>query len=268
MADSPTVDTVSLMSKRTPVPPRAARLAGLAGLTTAGLLTGGCAAATTQPAAHALATVEPTTQATATTAPTTHAKPSRKPKAKAVDRQLITVTAASATATHAALVAYQRENGRWVKVFGPWTASIGKNGMAPPGGKREGDGRTPSGTFGFSFFFGADPDPGVSFPYRRAYSYDKWDDDSSSPLYNEWVDSRHQNPSASPEEMDDPPFYNYGAVIAYNTARKPGLGSAIFLHVDTGAPTVGCVTIPTPELLKVLRWLKPAATPEIEMRAT
>ena len=36
-----------------------------------------------------------------------------------------------------------------------------RNGMAPPGAKREGDGRTPSGTFGFGFFFGVDPDPGA-----------------------------------------------------------------------------------------------------------
>jgi L,D-peptidoglycan transpeptidase YkuD (ErfK/YbiS/YcfS/YnhG family) len=259
MADSPTVDTVSLTSKRTRI---------LAGLAAAGLLTGGCTSATTE-SAHAVATVEPTTQASTTTAPTpahaTH-KP-KKPKPKAPDRQLVTVTAASYAATHASFAAYQRENGKWVKVLGPWTASIGKSGMAPPGKKREGDGRTPSGTYGFGFFFGAEPDPGVSFPYRRAHSYDRWDDDSSSPLYNEWVDDRTHNPGAAPEAMDDPPYYDYGAVIAYNTARTPGKGSAIFLHVDTGAPTVGCVTLPTTELLKVLKWLRPAADPRITMRA-
>ena len=30
--------------------------------------------------------------------------------------------------------------------------------------------------------------------------------------------------------------YDYGAVIAYNTARTPGLGSAIFLHINIGMP--------------------------------
>ena len=253
------MDTVSSTSKRTCI---------LAGLAAAGLLTGGCTTTTT-PAAHALATVEPTTQASTTTAPSpSHTAKPKKAKAKDDGRQLVTVTAASYKSTHATLVALERENGKWVKVYGPWTASIGKTGMAPPGKKREGDGRTPSGTYSFGFFFGAKPDPGVSFPYRRAYSYDRWDDDSSSPLYNEWVDDRHQNPGAAPEAMDDPPFYNYGAVIAYNTARTPGLGSAIFLHVDTGAPTVGCVTLPTPQLLKVLKWLKPAAQPKITMRVS
>ncbi len=60
--------------------------------------------------------------------------------------------------------------------------------------------------------------------------------------------------------MDD-----YGAVIAYNTARTPGLGSAIFLHINIGTPTAGCVKLPVGELLKVLRWLNLAASPRITM---
>jgi L,D-peptidoglycan transpeptidase YkuD (ErfK/YbiS/YcfS/YnhG family) len=178
--------------------------------------------------------------------------------------QLVTVTAASYGATQAKLTAYQREDGRWRRVFGPWTVWIGRRGMAPAGAKREGDGRTPSGTFGFGFFFGVDPDPGVHFPYRRIHEYDVWDDAPSSPLYNEWVDDRYANPGAGPEPMYVS-AYDYGAVIAYNTARTPGLGSAIFLHINIGTPTAGCVTLPVGELLKVLRWLNPAASPKITM---
>jgi len=65
--------------------------------------------------------------------------------------------------------------------------------------------------------------------------------------------------------MDQTPAYDYGAVIAYNTARTPGLGSAIFLHVDVGGPTAGCVSLPMGELLDMLRWLAPARSPLIEM---
>jgi L,D-peptidoglycan transpeptidase YkuD (ErfK/YbiS/YcfS/YnhG family) len=54
-------------------------------------------------------------------------------------------------------------------------------------------------------------------------------------------------------------------VIGYNTARTPGLGSAIFLHVNIGMPTAGCVTLPMGELLEILRWLNPAGSPQIEM---
>ena len=52
-------------------------------------------------------------------------------------------------------------------------------------------------------------------------------------------------------------------MIAYNTARTPGLGSAIFLHVSTGGPTAGCVSLPAGQLVEVLRWLDPARRPRI-----
>jgi len=179
--------------------------------------------------------------------------------------QMIRVTTASYHTTYAKFTAYRRSGGRWVRVFGPWQARIGYNGLAPPGKKREGDGRTPSGSYGFSFFFGVKPNPGVSFKYRHAYSYDVWDDDPASPRYNEWVDTRRHNPGASPEPMHQVPAYNYSAVITYNASRVPGRGSAIFLHVGTGSATAGCVSLPERELLKVMRWLRPDRSPQIRL---
>jgi L,D-peptidoglycan transpeptidase YkuD (ErfK/YbiS/YcfS/YnhG family) len=169
--------------------------------------------------------------------------------ARRASGQLVTVIAASYGARQAELTAYRRAGGQWRRVLGPWTAWIG---------------RTPSGTFGFGFFFGVDPDPGVHFPYRRVHAYDVWDDDPSSPLYNEWVDDRYAHAGAAPEPMDLS-AYDFGAVIGYNTARTPGLGSAIFLHLNIGMPTAGCVTLPARELLEILRWLNPAASPRITM---
>jgi L,D-peptidoglycan transpeptidase YkuD (ErfK/YbiS/YcfS/YnhG family) len=192
------------------------------------------------------------------------ARPAVAAAARQTDSQLVTVIAASYGATQAELTAYSRVDGQWRRVFGPWTAWIGRNGMAPPGAKREGDGRTPSGTFGFGFFFGVDPNPGVRFPYRSIHPYDFWDDDPASPLYNLWVDDLQANPGADPEPMDVS-AYDYGAVIAYNTARTPGLGSAIFLHINIGMPTAGCVTLPVGELLEILRWLNPADSPRMTM---
>jgi L,D-peptidoglycan transpeptidase YkuD (ErfK/YbiS/YcfS/YnhG family) len=177
--------------------------------------------------------------------------------------QLITVTATSHTTTYARLVAYHWSHQHWVKAFGPWTARIGYNGIAKLGAKREGDGKTPSGRYGFGFFFGVLRNPGVAFSYRQARSYDVWDDDPSSPNYNEWIDKRYRNPGQNPEPMDNQPAYNYGAVIAYNTKRVPGLGSAIFLHVGTGQSTAGCVSLPQKELLDVLAWMRPADHPQI-----
>jgi L,D-peptidoglycan transpeptidase YkuD (ErfK/YbiS/YcfS/YnhG family) len=182
-------------------------------------------------------------------------------------RQLITVTAASYTATYATLRVYQLSGTKRVLIFGPWTARVGYDGVAGPGKKREGDGKTPSGTYGLSFFFGVQPDLGFAFPFRHAYVYDYWDDNPASPRYNEWVDARKQNPGADPEPMHQVPAYDYAAVIAYNTARVPGRGSAIFLHVGTGTATAGCVSLPRAELIKLLRWLRPADYPLISITA-
>jgi L,D-peptidoglycan transpeptidase YkuD (ErfK/YbiS/YcfS/YnhG family) len=43
----------------------------------------------------------------------------------------------------------------------------------------------------------------------------------------------------------------------------PGRGSGIFLHASTGRPTLGCVSLPLPQLVRTLRWLRPAAHPLI-----
>ncbi len=191
---------------------------------------------------------------------------SAEPAVVPVVGQLIVVTAASHSTTYATLRVYRVSQGKRVRVFGPWTARVGYNGIDPPGRKREGDGRTPSGTYGFSFFFGVQRNLGFSFPFRHAYTYDFWDDDPFSARYNEWVDGV-RNAGASPEPMHQVPAYDYAAVIAYNVARVPGLGSAVFLHVGTGGPTGGCVSLPRAELIKVLLWLRPRANPRITISA-
>jgi L,D-peptidoglycan transpeptidase YkuD (ErfK/YbiS/YcfS/YnhG family) len=179
------------------------------------------------------------------------------------ERQLIVVRASSHSTTYGTLRAYRLSGSKRVLVLGPWTARVGYNGIAPPGKKREGDGRTPSGTYGFSFFFGVQPDRRFTFAFRRAHAYDFWDDDPASPRYNEWVNAHRHNPGANPEPMHQMPAYDYAAVIAYNTARVPGRGSAIFLHVGTGTATAGCVSLPRAELIKVLHWMKPGDHPHI-----
>ena len=174
--------------------------------------------------------------------------------------QAVVVSGDGYGSTTATLTTWQRTGGGWEPVHGPWTARIGRAGFAAPGDKREGDGRTPSGTYGFDFAFGVEPDPGAALPFRQVTGPSiVWDDNPSSPSYNLWVDGGRG------EAMYVSPAYDFGAVIAYNTARTPGLGSAIFLHVSTGGPTAGCVSLPADRLLDVLRWLDPAHAPAIVM---
>jgi L,D-peptidoglycan transpeptidase YkuD (ErfK/YbiS/YcfS/YnhG family) len=184
-------------------------------------------------------------------------------------RQVIAVTAPGYGNSYATLTAYAKTASGWRQVFGPWSARIGWNGFAPRGAKHEGDGRTPTGSFGFSFFFGVDANPGgLHYSYRPALSTSYWDDDPSSANYNEWVDSRYDETGRAPEPMHQVPAYDYAAVIAYNTARTPGAGSAIFLHVDHGSATAGCVAIEQSRLLRLLRWLEPSMWPRIVMGTT
>ncbi|HTD50163.1 MAG TPA: L,D-transpeptidase family protein, partial [Acidimicrobiia bacterium] len=179
-------------------------------------------------------------------------------------QQAIVVAADGDGTSTATVTAYERDAGTWKQIFGPWAADIGRNGVAPIGAKREGDGRTPSGVFGFDFMFGVDPDPGVRYPYRHVGGSNiVWDDDPTSPNYNEWIDTNTAPAGVAPEPMDNVPSYLYGAVIAYNDARTPGLGSAIFLHVSHASSTAGCVALPIDELLELLRWLDPHRSPRI-----
>ena len=240
----------------------------------AAALLAGCGRSSSPPAPDRAGPAEPAQLPTSPApAPTTAPAPAPAPRTVPADPRLadageagqaIVVTAPRYGATTATLTAYERAGDGWRPALGPWPAYVGTQGIAPPGEKREGDGRTPSGVYGFDFFFGVAPDPGVRFPYRRITSRSiVWDDDPSSPLYNTWVDLDRQRAGASPEPMYNTPAYDHGAVIAYNTARTPGLGSAIFLHASTGAPTAGCVSLPASQLVDVLRWLDPDRDPRI-----
>jgi L,D-peptidoglycan transpeptidase YkuD (ErfK/YbiS/YcfS/YnhG family) len=182
--------------------------------------------------------------------------------------QVISVTTPHYGSTHATVQAFAKSASGWKRVAGPWSAWIGRDGFAAPHRKREGDGKTPSGSYEFSFFFGVDPKPHVRYPWRHASGDDFWDDDPSSPRYNTWVDIRDHPAGRDPEPMHVQPSYDDGAVIAYNTGRVPGLGSAIFLHVTHNSPTSGCVALPRPELLRLLRWLNPRDHARIIMGQT
>ena len=171
--------------------------------------------------------------------------------------QVISVIASGYGATTATVRAFAKRDGKWHQVFGPWRANVGYRGFAPRGAKREGDGRTPSGSYRFSFFFGVDRNPGVHYRWRHAHTYDVWDDDSASPRYNTWVDTRRHSAGRSPEPLHVVPSYRDVAVIAYNTRHVPGRGSAIFLHVTHHSATHGCISLPRTDVIKILRWLRP-----------
>ena len=149
--------------------------------------------------------------------------------------------------------------GRYVLQKGPYAGHVGRNGVASPGAKREGDGKTPYGAYPMRGGFGVYRNPGLVSSWLVTSSRDVWVDDSRSSLYN----TRQRTPVnrrwSSAERLRLSPPYNYAQVIGYNERRVPGRGSAIFLHVDQARGTAGCVSLSTSSLVAVMRWQKPGA---------
>jgi len=149
--------------------------------------------------------------------------------------------------------------GRYVVQRGPYAGHVGRHGVAAPGAKREGDGKTPYGAYPMRGGFGIYANPGFRSSWLVTSWRDVWVDSSRSKLYNTHQRRPANGRWASAETMRVSPAYNYAQVIGYNERRVPGRGSAIFLHVDQGRGTAGCVSLPTSSLLSVLRWEKPGA---------
>ncbi len=175
----------------------------------------------------------------------------------------------------ATLTAFARSSrsAPWRSVLGPWQAETGYGHLRVT--RREGDGATPVGVFQFgATVYGTRPDPGsLRYPYHRLVCGDWWDEDPYSALYNLFVHvpCGVTPPFASRSEplWTETIAYPYFAVIQFNAAPTIGgaqaPGSGIFLHSWIGEPTHGCIALPEPRLLEVLRWLHPAAHPVIEI---
>ena len=181
--------------------------------------------------------------------------------------QLVTVASLRSSSQSGAARVWEKRGDCWTQVAGPWPAWLGIRGISEH--KREGDLRTPSGAFGIQpMMFGLAPNPGVRYRYHRVVCGDWWVEDPRSPSYNRF---RHVRCGVKPpfritsEDMSkSPTAYRHLAVIDYNTHPiVPGRGSGIFLHVSHGNPTLGCVSLALPQLLKVLRWFDPAKRPLI-----
>lgn len=186
--------------------------------------------------------------------------------------QLITVTATSSSSTDARLQTWTRSGGTWVRVGSSVHAYLGRSGTSTD--KHEGDGNTPAGSFTLTEAFGYKADPGTALPYFKTNDSDWWISQPGS-LYNTHQHCSSTCPGgltpASPSEhlYYTQPNYMYAVVINYNTDPVvQGRGSAVFLHVETGKPTSGCVSVTETQILRILKWLKPSAHPRIMIGST
>lgn len=152
--------------------------------------------------------------------------------------------------------------------------ALGKNGATV--NKKEGDGKTPLGTFSLRRAFSRiDRSTSSNWCYQTSpYLHCEairpdfaWVDEPSDPMYNRFVhlpypqNSTTDNATVSYEHLFLPnsPVYDLFAVIGYNDNPViPYQGSAIFFHIasDNYGPTAGCVSLKKNDLIFVLSQLQ------------
>jgi L,D-peptidoglycan transpeptidase YkuD (ErfK/YbiS/YcfS/YnhG family) len=147
--------------------------------------------------------------------------------------QVIVVRGATTTSSAATIEFYERVDEDWIRVAA-WQGHVGRRGWAA--NHVEGDLKTPVGTYTLSDAGGRQPNPGSSLPYHRSTAFEP-----------------------PPEEpgFGDSMADAFDYVIAVNYNRVPGRspldttrprgarhGGGIWLHVDHGGPTHGCVSLP------------------------
>ena len=180
--------------------------------------------------------------------------------------QIVYLDPGSAPLSRGIVYAVQRTASGWNLGLAPLQANLGRNGVAPPWEKREGDGRTPSGLFELRRSFGYAPVAPGRIPYRQLGPEDLWVDDPQSPDYNLWV-RRGATAASSFEQLLRPdPLYSVALVLEYNGAPVVrDLGSAIFLHLERSqdAPTSGCASLAEADLQRLMQWLDPARHPRM-----
>ena len=144
-------------------------------------------------------------------------------------------------------VYYYKKSGEAWEMAWKEAGIVGRNGITDQ--KAEGDGSTPSGTYGFTMAFGLRENPGSILPYHKIAKGDYWVDDSASPYYNKLVNTSQvaKNWNSAENMASASPYYNYALALNYNEACEPGKGSAIFLHCFTASRdngSAGCIRLP------------------------
>ena len=188
----------------------------------------------------------------------------------------VTKLAAAQNAKQLFIVAGYEGSTAWVSMHerdtdGNWkmTASTpGYIGRAGLGKTKEGDAKTPVGTFRFNRAFGIADDPGCAIPYIKADDDTYWSGDSKI-SYNQLVslkDHPDLNTADSEHILDYQYQYQYCLNISYNESGTAGAGSAIFLHClgDRKPFTGGCVAIPEEQMYFVMRHVDPGCVVVID----
>ncbi|RKN41636.1 L,D-transpeptidase family protein [Streptomyces hoynatensis] len=167
--------------------------------------------------------------------------------------QVVLVRGEGPDSSDSSVVLYERTAAGW-RAGASWPAHNALRGWTAD--HHEGDLRSPMGVFTLSDAGGRLPDPGSKLPYHRSDAF-----------------------TADGTGFEGEPLagaFDYVVAIDYN--RSPGVspldatrplgvdrGGGIWLHVDHGGPTHGCVTLAEEHMRLLLRRLDPARHPVIVM---
>ncbi|MFD9795952.1 L,D-transpeptidase family protein [Streptomyces sp. NPDC059070] len=181
--------------------------------------------------------------------------PATRARVPAASTQALVVTGKGADASESTAVLYTRDPVKgWQPADGPWPARNAAHGWTAE--HHLGDLRSPVGVFGLTDAGGLLADPGTRLPYDRTSAF-----------------------TASGTGVEGEPLAgSFDYVVAVNYNRRPGTtpldwtrplgagrGGGIWLHVDHGGPTHGCVALPKERMRQLLRALDPARTPVVVM---
>ncbi|MEU9617548.1 MULTISPECIES: L,D-transpeptidase family protein [unclassified Streptomyces] len=171
-------------------------------------------------------------------------------------RQALVVTGDSYDSSLSTAVLYTRDDpaGGWRAATSRWPAHNALNGWTDE--HWENDLRTPVGVYGLTAGGGLFEPPGTAFPYEQRPEF-----------------------AVSGEGFDGEPLegsFDYVVAVDYN--RVPGAspldperplgkerGGGIWIHVDHGGPTQGCISLPMDRMKELLRLLDPEKKPVVVM---
>lgn len=199
-------------------------------------------------------------------------------------QQVVLVQANNWNATKGTLRAFAKVKGSWVEIQKRVPVDLGYGGLVQGNKRKQGTGKTPTGTYAITSGFGRKADPGTKLDYIKIDRNDAWTYNPRVPStynifqtanrswksYGNYVESLYSYGKQ----------YNYVAIMDFNLPRgkitkgaqgiyrtdKPAntqRGGGIFLHVSNGDETAGCIAVSEGVMRDLMTWFNPKKNPVI-----
>ncbi|MCH9830949.1 MAG: L,D-transpeptidase family protein [Actinomycetia bacterium] len=199
-------------------------------------------------------------------------------------KQVILVTAKSWNSTSGTVQVFEKKNKVWSLTQKAVKTNLGYGGLVPGSKRKQGTGKTPTGTYAITWAFGIKDDPGTKLKYTKVDKNDAWTYNPRFPsTYNvfQTVNKSWSGYGNYVERLASyKKQYNYVAVMDFNLPKgkitqgvngvnrtdapaNTSRGGGIFLHVSNGTKTAGCIAVPEKYMKKILNWLDPKKNPVI-----